>query len=250
MATSTRTRPAPPKRSTAAAPAGPRVRRRLRSLLWRRRFVVAALAMGSAAAVAVHEVSPPPPDLTPVVVAARAVAAGSTLGADDVLTVDLPTDVVPADAIRDTVGAVGLAVAVDLTPGTVVSGPVLSTDLAAQAPPGTVIAAVRLAEPALAALLEPGMRVDLLAPAAQAPGLEVPGGEPGAALPGTYLARAAVVQPVPASGTDAADDGILSLGAGGTVETTDLVLVAVTPDEAASLANMAGWSAISAVLVH
>src|SRR5690606_26050323 len=105
-------------------------------------------------------------------VAARSVTAGSTLGADDVRTVDLPTDAVPPDAIRDAGEAVGLAVAVDLTPGTVVSGPVLSSDLAAQAPPGTVIAAVRLAEPALAALLEPGMRVDLLAPATQTLGIE------------------------------------------------------------------------------
>ena len=219
-------------------------------MLWRGRFALAAVALGSAAAVTVHELSPPPPDLTAIVVADHGLPAGTTLAAGDVRTVTLSAEGVPPDALRAIDEAVGRTVAVDITPGTVISAPVLSTDLSAQAPPGTVIAAVRLAEPALAALLEPGMRIDLLAPAAQGALPDATAATPGTAVPGTYLARGAVVQPVPGLGTDPTDDGVLSLGTTDAASTADLVLVAVTPDEAASLANMAGWSAISAVLVH
>lgn len=185
-----------------------------------------------------------------MVVADRAVAAGTSLTSADVRTVTGPPDSIPPDALRDEHDAVGRTVAVNVTPGTVLSTPVLSTDLAAQAPPGTVIAAVRLAEPALAVLLEPGMRVDLLAPATASPSTDASSEGFGQPVPGTYLARGAVVQPVPRSGSATEDGGVLSLGAAESGETTDLVLVAVSPDEAASLANMAGWSAISAVLVH
>lgn len=198
----------------------------------------------------VHQLSPPRPDLVSMVVVDRALAAGSTLAATDVRVVSVPPGALPPDAVQDVGEAVGRTVAVNVTPGTVVSAPVLSTDLAGQAPPGTVIAAVRLAEPALADLLEPGMRVDLLAPATQHPGTDVSAEVPGQPVPGTYLARGAVVQPVPRSGPDAQKDGLLSIETSQSGDTTDLVLVAVTPDEAASLANMAGWSAISAVLVH
>jgi hypothetical protein len=185
-----------------------------------------------------------------MVVVDRALPAGTTIAAADLRMVSVPPDALPPDALRDVAEAVGRTVAVNVTPGTVVSSPVLSTDLAGQAPPGTVIAAVRLAEPALADLLEPGMRVDLLAPATQQPGTDPPVEAPGQPVPGTYLARGAVVQPVPRSAPDPQGDGLLSLDTSQTGESTDLVLVAVTPDEAASLANMAGWSAISAVLVH
>lgn len=238
-------------RTTGSPPAPPRVRRRLRTLAWRGRFALAALSLGAAAAVTVHELSPPRPDLASMVVVDRALPAGSTLSAADVRTVSVPPGALPPDALQDVGEAVGRTVAVNVTPGTVVSSPVLSTDLAGQAPPGTVIAAVRLAEPALADLLEPGMRVDLLAPATQHPETDVSAAVPGQPVPGTYLARGAVVQPVPRSVPDSpGGDGLLSLETSQSGDTADLVLVAVTPDEAASLANMAGWSAISAVLVH
>ncbi|MEP7766039.1 SAF domain-containing protein [Sanguibacter sp. 25GB23B1] len=248
MTTSTRSRTDP--RTAVAPPAPPRVRRRLRAMAWRARFALAALALGAAATVTVHQLSPPRPASVSMVVADRALSAGTALTAADVRVVSVPPGSLPPDALREVGDVVGRTVAVNVTPGTVVSAPVLSTDLAAQAPPGTVIAAVRLAEPALADLLEPGMRVDLLAPSTQHPETGTSSEVPGQPVPGTYLARSAVVQPVPRSGSEAQGDGLLSLDTAESGGTGDLMLVAVTPDEAASLANMAGWSAISAVLVH
>lgn len=183
-----------------------------------------------------------------MVVAGQSLPAGTTITAHDLRTVRLPPDAIPPDALRSPGDAVGRTVAVNLTPGSVLAPPVLTSDLASQAPPGSVVAAVRLAEPALADILGPGMRVDLLAPATQHPGTtSSPGPDTDV---GAYLARGAVVLPVPrAPGTDDSG-GMLALGGPADDAARDLVLVAVRPDEAVALASMTGWSAISAVLVH
>jgi len=199
-----------------------------RAALWRWRAVVAALGVGVAASAALSALRPPAPDERAVVVAARDLPAGATLTAADLRVARLPADVAPRAGVgRDDL--VGRATAVPVPAGLpVVPDLLASGDLAG--PPGTVVAAVRFADPAMAGLLTPGTRVDVLAAAA----------ETGAQ--GVVVARRALVLPV-APG----DDEGWSVGAGDA--DAPPVLLAVTPDEAAALSGAAVTSLLSAVVV-
>lgn len=237
------TRPPRPTRPAPRALAAHRARRRVRAAVWKARFLLAAGALGLAAAVTVDQLRPPPPPQVTILVADRAVPAGVPLSADDLRTVHVPPQAAPADALRDPGDALGRVLAVSVSEGTVVSEPVLvAPGGGPHGPPGTVVAAVRLGDPDLAQILGPGMHVDLLAPspaAADAPTVD--------AAPALHLARRALVLPGPL--VTAAPSGGLALTSTAE-EATDLVLVAVTPDEASLLANAGGWGAVTAVLVQ
>lgn len=231
-----------PKTSAGGRLVPPRVRRRARAELWRRRHVVAALLVGLATTLVVHRLSPTPEPRDPVVVASTALPAGTTLTADHLRTVRLPSAVTPEGAPGAPDAVVGRTLAVPVTTGTVL-GDTLLVDDTSTGPPGTVVAAVRLAEPALLSVLTPGTRVDLLA----ATPLHDHGASTSTAA-ATTLAVRALVLPTPT--TPQEDTGFLS-GAGGTAPgSSDLLLVAVTPDEATYLANVAGRQAVSAVVVR
>lgn len=243
---------APPSRLARPSPGTPRrwraarARRRLRALVWKARFLVAAAALGLAAAITVGQLRPPPPALVDIVVADRPVLAGERLTTDDVRTEQVPPRARPADALREPAEAVGRILAVPVSEGTVLSAPVLvAPDAGPLGPPGTVVAAVRLGEPALARMVGPGMHVDLLAPSPSASGADQPGETASAA----YLARRALVLPRPLLAAAGASTG-LSLGAEAGDDSADLILVAVTPEEAAFLANVAGWGVVTAVVVQ
>lgn len=195
-------------------------------LAWRLRFVVAAACLGLAAGAVTEAVRPSPGRA--VLVAARDLAAGTTLTAADVRTAAVPEAVGLAGTASAEARAalVGATTAVAIPAGLPLVPELLAgTDLAG--PPGTVVAAVRLADPAMAALLAPGDRVDLLA----AP----PEGGPAATV-----ARGALVLPSP----PAPDPGLLGLAG----EAPPL-LVAVSPDEAAALAGAGASNVLSAVVV-
>lgn len=209
----------------------PPLRRRLRALLWRGRFVVAGGCLGLAAVVVVAAVRPAPPVGVDVLVAARDLPAGLTVSAGDVRVVTLPGPVAVAGAVA-TAGAgaalVGRRTAVPVPAGLPLVPQVLAgADLAG--PPGTVVAAVRLADDAMVGLLAPGDRVDLLAAPAE-------GGA------GTTVARGALVLP---SAPKADGSGLLGMGAAG----TQPLLVAVAPDEAAALAGAGVSTTLFAVVV-
>ncbi len=155
---------------------------RLRLVLWRSRFVVSALCLGIAAAATVHALRPPDPPTTDVVVATGSLDAGVTLTSSDVRVARFPTEMVPDGALSDAGAAVGASTAVPLSAGSpLVPGVLTSDDV--RGPPGTVVATVRFADPAVAGLLTPGMRVDVLAATAE-------GGS------GSVVARRALVLPV------------------------------------------------------
>ncbi|MBI9114643.1 SAF domain-containing protein [Sanguibacter suaedae] len=254
------TGPLPPLR-------GPRVRRRWRSAVWRSRFLMAALLWGTAAAAAVAALRPPAADLHDVLVVDRELTAGSVVRPSDVRTVRVPVDLVADDALSmadltgpDSAAAPGAGstlswtLAVDVAPGTVLGSSLLvPPDLVA--PPGRVIAAVRLADPALVGMLTPGTRVDLLAPPEPASDLvalspdpvPVPGDGAGHATPAVHLARGALVVPTPSAPSPESTGG-LDLG-GDTAVPETILLVAVTAEEASYLAAAVGKGALSAVVV-
>lgn len=202
----------------------------MRAWLWRLRFVVAALCVGAAAGVVVQAQRPPAPATVPVVVLARDVTAGTALTADDLAVVErLPRDV-PAGSLTRPHEAVDRVTAVDL-PALLPLAPSLLTDGTLTGPPGTVVVAVRLDDPALAGMLTPGSRLDLVAARPE-------GG------PGETVAHRALVRPSPT--LDAAPGGLL----GGTEETVAPVLVAVDPLEAVRIAEASVSSRLVAVVVR
>jgi len=202
----------------------------LRLGLWRARFGVAAVLLGTAAGCTVQALRPPDPPTSPVVVAAREIPAGTTLTSDDVRVVRFPRALLPERAVADPGSVLGAATAVPLAAG----GPVLPGLLAdeeVRGPAGTVVATVRFADPAVAGLLSPGMRVDVLAATAE-------GG------PGGVVATRALVLPVARQ-----DDAAGTLGLAGSGDTSVPVLLAVAPQEAPALAGAAASALLSAVVV-
>lgn len=224
-------------RPGSRSPSRPLVHVRL--LLWRARIPVAALLLGCACALVVSAVRPAPPPTAPVLVLDRAVAAGEHLAATDVRTVRLPLGLVPDGSLR---GADELPDATLAVPGTaglpVVPG--LFTRASVHGPPGTVVAPVRFADPGVAAMLTPGVVVDVLG------GADHLDATPGA---GRVLARGALVLAGPAdadgagaSGADTLGGGLL--GGGADAARSPLVLLAVSPEESVALSGSSGLSAV------
>lgn len=202
----------------------------LRSALWRARFAVAAALLGVAAACTAQSLRPPDPPTSAVVVAAREIPAGTTLTSADVRVSRFPRSVAPDGAVADPADVVGSAAAVPLAVGVPVLSGLLADD-EVRGPPGTVVATVRFADPAVAGLLSPGVRVDVLAATPE-------GG------PGGVVATRALVLPV------ARQDGPGgALGLGGSGDASVPVLLAVSPTEAPALAGAAASALLSAVVV-
>ncbi|GIG19730.1 hypothetical protein Cch01nite_04540 [Cellulomonas chitinilytica] len=203
-----------------------------RAVLWRSRFVVAALCLGVAAAALTEAVRPPAPATVPVVVAAHDLDAGSALTVGDVEVRHLPTAVAPARTYPRASDVVGASTAVPVGAGVpVVPGLLVPDDV--HGPAGTVVAAVRFSDPAVAGLLRPGAHVDVVA------------ATPEGAVDGTVAVRALVL-PVP-DVTGTTNGGGL-LGDPGSTDPPP-VLLAVSPAEATALAGAAAAALLSPVVV-
>lgn len=228
----------------------------LRIALWRLRHVGVALLVLVAACLVARQLAPPPEPTRPVVVAASDLPAGHELAAADLRTVAMPARAVAArPPTADSL--VGRHVTVDVPEGLPLVPALLDGARFGLAPPeGTVTVPVRLADPAVADLLRPGDRVDLVAPGdassfGTVPTQPDPTAAPGGASAGpvdgpTVLAAAALVLGVP---DREHDDGALGGLTGGVDDAAPLVMVAVAPDEGRRLAACAQGS-VGAVLVE
>lgn len=212
--------------------------RRARRILWRWRFALAAALFGLAASVTVHLLRPPPPPTIDVAVTARPVAAGTTLTRDDVVVRSVAADLAPPGVLHTVRSLLGRAAVVGLPAGAPLHATLVSDDgVSDAAPHGTVVVPVRLSDDAVAALLRPGDRIDLLAGTTS-------GSEPDGAP--QYLARGALVLPVPPGREPEAPGGLLGPASDGDRTVT---LVAVVPEDAPELSAVSGWGAVTAVLV-
>jgi Flp pilus assembly protein CpaB len=228
------------RRSGPPGPGRPRstALRRTRRILWRWRFALASAALGLAVALTVHLLRPPPPPTVDVAVTARPVTAGTELTRDDVVVRAVAADLAPPGAMRTVRGLLGRSAVVGLPAGTPLHATLVSDDgVSAAAPHGTVVVPVRLSDEAVAALLRPGDRVDLLAGTTS--------GSESAGAP-QYLARGALVLPVPAGREPEAASGLLGPASGADRPVT---LVAVSPQDAPELSAVSGWGSVTAVLV-
>jgi pilus assembly protein CpaB len=158
---------------------------------WRRgvalRRLAAAVLVVLAAVLAVAGAASPAVTGVPVVLARHDLAPGAAVGADDVGAVPRPPDAVPVGALRATDDAVGRHLVGPVRAGEVLTDVRLVGPEAAQASVGLPDAAgvpLRLADPAVAALLRAGALVDVVG------GAGAGGGD------GTVLARGARVQAV------------------------------------------------------
>jgi Flp pilus assembly protein CpaB len=212
-------------------------RRRLRLIAWRARRPLAALCAGLAALVAVDLARPAELPTAHVLVAARDLPLGAELTDDDVRL-----DAVPVALLPTGLGApedvLGRRLAVPVPAGLPVV-PELLVDDAMAGPPGTVVVPVRFADAGVAAVLRPGMRVDVVAAAV------LDGADP------VRLARDAIVLARPGESADGAPDaggGGLFGGGEATTESAP-VLLAVTPEESVELGGATGSRVLGAVIV-
>ncbi len=244
----------------------------LRVLAWRVRHVGAALLVLAAACLVARQLAPAPEPTRAVIVAASDLPAGRELTATDLRTVAVPTRLVGTDPPDppDAASLVGRRVTLDVPAGLPLVPALLDDARFGLAPPdGTVTVPVRLADPAVAALLRPGDRVDLVAPRdvwsaddgrtgadgdglpeglGSASGAGGPADADATVLAATVLATAALVLGVPAQGDDdASADGLGGLTAQPDAE--PLVVVAVAPEEGRRLAASTQGS-VGAVLVQ
>lgn len=154
----------PAARSGPAARIGD-LRRGLRRAVLRRRRLLAALLTAVAVAAGLQAVAAPPPPSTPVLVAASDLAAGTRLAAEDLRTVRLEPGAAPDGAVDDPVGRVLAGPVRDGEPITDVR--LVGPDLT-DGHPGLTALPLRLPDAAMAALLEVGDRIDLVAADPQA----------------------------------------------------------------------------------
>ena len=203
-------------------PAGGPPLRDLQRAVRRYRGLLAGGLTAAAVAVALPTLAPDPPPTVLAVAAAHDLGPGARLSQADLTLVPLPTSLAPQGILTTTGAALGRGLAGRVRRGELLTDVrLLGSGLVQDS--GTVAAPVRLADPATAALLHAGDRVDVLATPADARG----------AATAATVARDLRVLAVPA-----ADD---TEGA--------LVVLAATPDVAARLAGAAVAARLSVTVL-
>lgn len=196
----------------------------MRRLLARFRRPLSAVLAGIAVLAVVETLAPTTPIRQPVAVAAHDLSAGVVLSAADVRLVAMTPDVIPDGSSSTTAAVLGHVVAGPVRAGeTLTDRRVVGRSLLAGYPQRLVAAPVRIHDAAVVGLLEVGDRIDVYA----------------ASRDTSYADRVVagvrvVTLPSPA------DDN----------EEGALVVLAVTPDEAAALAEASATAPLSLTLLH
>jgi pilus assembly protein CpaB len=192
----------------------------MRALLSRHRRGLAALFAAAAAALALTSAHHRTRGV-PVLVAARDLRPGSVLGRGDLAMRDFPAGAVPSGVVHR---AEGRVVAGAVRRGEPLTDARFTSDgLLATRDPAAVAVPVRLADAAVARLLHPGDRVDVLAARADAPS------------PARTVAPAVRIVAVPKPGPDT-DEGAL-------------IVIETGRDQAATLARAAVDSRLSVTIL-
>jgi Flp pilus assembly protein CpaB len=190
----------------------------------RHRALLAGLLTAGAVATALPLLAPDPPESVEVVTAARDLAPGRPLTADDLTTRSVPTSLAPESSLTDVESAVGRAVTGAVRQGEVLTDVRLLGAGLLQGR-GLVAAPVRLADPETLALLHAGDHVDVLATPTSS---EAP--------VASAVTVAANVQVLAVPAVDDGTDG-------------GLVVLAATPATAARLAAAAVGSRLSVTVL-
>lgn len=212
--------------------------RELRRATLTHRRLLAAVLVAATVAFGLETLAPPPPPQRQVLVAARDLAAGSTVNAADVTARGYPIAAVPSGALVAPADAVGRTVGGPVRRGEVlVDARLVGRALAGRLGNGRVAAPVRVGDASAVALLRPGDVVDLVAaaPTAASDPTAVTGPAASRAPRARTLASRVTVLAVPTSERAFSADGAL-------------LLVAVDPETALALAGAAVSARLSVVL--
>ncbi len=192
---------------------------------------MAALAVAASLAAVAPERAP----TVETLVAAREIAAGQTIGADDVEPVQVARAALPPGHDLAAGDAVGERAAIGIAAGTPLhSGLFVGEHLLTGMPPGTVAVPLEPANTEVLGLLSPGLHVDVVL--SQGNGYERP-------VESAPVARNVAVLWVPTE--DGAGWMDASTGPGG----RSTVVVAATADEAAELASAGSRGSVHFLLV-
>jgi pilus assembly protein CpaB len=195
-----------------------------RAVSWHRRKLAVVAAVAAVLA-GVSAAAPAGPPTLRVVRATTELASGAVVGAHDISVSEVAEDALPRGALADPAAVIGRRVL-----GPVADGQVLTRLhlLAGKvgAGIGYVVAPLRIADPEVAGLLQPGSRIDVIAADQEGAGAEV-------------VARGVKVLTIPAPASEPA---------GGTAAEGALVLVEVDEKTATVLAHAAATTRISLVL--
>lgn len=188
-------------------------------VLRRRRRLLAATAAFVAVFIGLDALTPPRVVTVPVVVAARDLPGGTTLLSTDLMRVFMPPEVVPGGASGDASVFVGEVINAPVTARSPITSASVATGTAL-AREGYVVMSIPVQDAALADLLRPGSRIDLI----------------GAGKVGTVASDARVV---------AAPEGT---GGGLLQSTSRVILVEVSPASASAVAAAVDAGALTIVL--
>lgn len=208
----------------------------LRSVLSRRRRLVAVLLLGLAAGLLVLRLGPPQTRTVPVVTAAEALPAGTVVSPEHLVLAPYPHGLAPEGAVTDPGELSGRVLAGAAGPGqplteTALVGPGLLTG---QAPDVTAVT-LRIDDPGVLRHVRAGDHVDVV----HLPDGAAPDGR-------SVLGRGLPVLWVPAAGPGG-DGGLLAGPAAG--EEEGLLVVAAPHEAAAPLAGTGGTGRTTVVLV-
>lgn len=138
---------------------------RVRALLWRWRWVGYALLLIGLFQAIVSALAALHPAEVAVVVAAQDLSAGQELQENDLKIVSLPKSAAPPQYLTQLDDALTQHVVAAIPAGApILRGQLLGDEFLSRAPPGTVVAAVPLADTGGLSLLQVGSQVDLYAP--------------------------------------------------------------------------------------
>lgn len=138
---------------------------KIRILAWRLRFVLIACTILAILAVTLETLGAIHPPTHPVLVTKKPVEAGSELQESDIEIVDMPTSLLPEDALETVDDAIGKHLVVALPKGMVVPSNLLATaEFFEHAPRGTQILSVPIRADGQSSLVGVGDKVALYSP--------------------------------------------------------------------------------------
>ena len=207
-----------------------------RAVRWlaRNRRLVAALLLCVAAGLAVQQLTPAPAVTVSAYAAARDLAAGEMLGADDLMVLSVPHSLVPDGSYGSSQNLEGKQLAVGLRKGQLLSdAQLLGPGLLSGSPPGSAAVPLRMADPTSIQLLSPGQLINVVLTTGD--GFDQPAAS-------QVLAAAVPVLWTPKHGNGTSQ----WLGSG---ETEGLLVVAANTDQSGRLAGASTQGKLFFVLV-
>ncbi|MBO1267263.1 Flp pilus assembly protein CpaB [Arthrobacter cavernae] len=137
--------------------------RKISGWLNRNRRLMVALLLCAAAGIAVHQLTPASEQRLQVLAAARDLPAGSSLGAADLMPLDVPPDMALPGAMQAGTAFSGRQLAAPLQRGQIpTEAQLLGPGLLTGAPAGSAAVPLRVADPASIRLLSPGHLITIV----------------------------------------------------------------------------------------